>query len=63
MTAFRVSYYKILLSSDGHPFKCLERTVDVDAENPVAALSSIEDHYLNLEECDCVEVIRLSDGP
>ena len=59
VAAFRVFYYKTLQSSDGHPFKCLERTVDVDAHNPVAALTSIEDHYLDLEECDCVEVARL----
>jgi hypothetical protein len=63
MSAFRVNYYKMLLSSDGHPFKCLERTVDVSATNPVAALSTINDRCLDLEECDCVEVTRLPTGP
>lgn len=61
MRAFRVSYFKLLQSSDGHTSKCLERTVDIDAENPVAALTSIEDHGLSLEECDCVEIARLGD--
>jgi hypothetical protein len=42
----RAAGRKILQSSDGHPFKCLKRTVDVDAENPVGALALIEDHYL-----------------
>jgi hypothetical protein len=61
VTAFRASYYKMLQNSDGHTFKCLERTVDIDAQNPVAALASIENHGFSLEECDCVEVVRLGD--
>jgi hypothetical protein len=28
---YRVRFYKKLLSSDGHGFKCLQRTIDVDA--------------------------------
>jgi hypothetical protein len=30
MTRYRVSFYKHLLSSDGHPRKCLQRQIDVD---------------------------------
>jgi hypothetical protein len=30
MTRYRVSFYKTLLSSDGHPFKCLQCQIDVD---------------------------------
>jgi hypothetical protein len=59
MTTFRVSYYKILQSSDGHPFKCLQKTIDVDAANPIAALTSIEGHGLSLEDCHCLEVTSL----
>lgn len=61
MPAFRVNDHKILQSSDGHPLKWLERTVDVDAENPVAALTSIGDHCLDLEERSGFEVVRLLD--
>jgi hypothetical protein len=30
MTRYSVSFYKTLLSSDGHPFKCLQRQIDVN---------------------------------
>ena len=29
MSAYRVSVFKTLLSSDGHPFKCLQFAIDV----------------------------------
>ncbi len=29
MTGYRVCFYKELLSSDGHPFKCLQGSIDV----------------------------------
>jgi hypothetical protein len=29
MTHYRVSYYKNLLSSDGHQFKCLQKQFDL----------------------------------
>ncbi len=29
MSHYRVSYFKNLLSSDGHPFKCLQRCFDI----------------------------------
>jgi hypothetical protein len=28
MSTYHVSFFKNLLSSDGHPFKCLQRRVD-----------------------------------
>ncbi len=38
MPAYRVSFFKHLLSSDGHLFKCLQQRVDVpDAESPARA--------------------------
>lgn len=29
MRQYRVSFFKNILSSDGHPFKCLQRSIDV----------------------------------
>jgi hypothetical protein len=38
MTAYHVSFFKYLLSSDGHPFKCLQRRIDVnDAQSAAQA--------------------------
>lgn len=61
MTTFHVSYYKILQNPVGHNFKCLQRTIDVDAASPVAALTLIEQHGLSFADCDCLEVRRLAD--
>jgi hypothetical protein len=34
MSAYYVSFFKNLVSSDGHPFKCLQQRIDVsDAES------------------------------
>jgi hypothetical protein len=30
MSRYHVSFFKNLLSSDGHPFKCLQRRIDVN---------------------------------
>jgi hypothetical protein len=41
MSAYYVSFFKNLLSSDGHPFKCLQRRIDVtDAESAAQAAES-----------------------
>ena len=40
MKKFQVSFYKKLLSSDGHPFNCLQRSFDVvgkDGDRAIAA--------------------------
>jgi hypothetical protein len=29
MSCYRVSFFKTLLSSDGHPFKCLQQRIDI----------------------------------
>jgi len=29
MTCYRVSFYKHLLSSDGHPFRCLQQSIKI----------------------------------
>ena len=61
MNSYRVSFYKELLNSDGHSFKCLQRQVDVQSEAPSQAMVLAEglvDHErLN---ADCVEVMHLA---
>jgi hypothetical protein len=29
MSCYRVTFFKNLLSSDGHPFKCIQRAIDI----------------------------------
>jgi hypothetical protein len=61
MTRYRVSFYKDLLNSDGHSFKCLQRQVDVESEGPsqamVAAERLVDNERLN---ADCIEVMHLA---
>ena len=40
MPHYQVSLYKDLLSSDGHPFHCLQSIVEVDADAPDSAINS-----------------------
>ena len=38
MSHYRVRFFKTLLSSSGHPFKCLQQQIDVpEAEDAAAA--------------------------
>lgn len=61
MNHYRVSFYKDLLNSDGHSFKCLQRQVDVESDDPSQAVLLAErladNERLN---ADCVEVARLT---
>ena len=61
MNSYRVSFYKDLLNSDGHSFKCLQRQVDVESDGPSQALvlaeRLVDNERLN---ADCVEVMHLS---
>jgi hypothetical protein len=41
MPHYQVSLYKDLLSSDGHPFHCLQATIEVDAEAPDRAVGLV----------------------
>ena len=63
MTSYRVSFYKDLLNSDGHSFKCLQRQIDVRSDGPSQALvlaeRLIDNNRLN---ADCVEVMHLPGG-
>jgi hypothetical protein len=63
MNNYRVSFYKDILNSDGHSFKCLQRQVDVQSDGPSQALVQaerlVDNERLN---ADCVEVMHLADG-
>ena len=38
MSTYHVNFFKCVLNSDGHPFKCLQRRIDVsDAESAAQA--------------------------
>ena len=62
MNTYRVSFYKDLLNSDGHSFKCLQRQVEVQSGGPSQALvlaeRLVDNERLN---ADCVEVMLLAD--
>ena len=46
MTCYRVSFFRELLSSDGHPYKCLQQTIDVRrARNPDRAMLTAERRF------------------
>jgi hypothetical protein len=61
MNSYRVSFYKDLLNSDGHSFKCLQRQIDVESEGPSQALvlaeQMVDNERLN---ADCFEVMHLA---
>lgn len=60
MRNYRVSFYKDLLNSDGHCFKCLQREVDVESDGPSQAMVLAERLVDNARlNADCVEVMRL----
>jgi hypothetical protein len=63
MNSYRVSFYKDLLNSDGHSFKCLQRQVDVQSDGPSQALVQAEQLVDNERlNADCVEVMHLPAG-
>jgi hypothetical protein len=54
MSTYHVSFFKNLLSSDGHPFKCLQRRIDVDdAESAAQAAESASITFEALYGCHC----------
>ena len=60
MNNYRVSFYKDLLNSDGHRFKCLQKEIDVRSDDPSHALVLAEQLIDNaLLDADCVEVAHL----
>lgn len=60
MNSYRVSFYKHLLNSDGHGFKCLQRQIDVQSDGPSRALVLAEKQIDNDRlDADCVEVTHI----
>jgi hypothetical protein len=61
MNHYRISFYKTLLNSDGHSFKCLQRQVDVQSDSPSQAMMLaervVDNERLN---ADCIEVTHPS---
>jgi hypothetical protein len=49
MTNYRVSFFKDVLSSDGHPFKCLQQVFEIrDARSAHRAVQAAECQYQGL---------------
>lgn len=46
---YNVSFFKDVLSSDGHAFKCIQRVIPVGADSPAEAINAakrqFEHHY------------------
>ena len=61
MNGYRVSFYKDLLNSTGHSFKCLQRQIEVHSVGPSQALVLAE-RLVDIERlnADCVEVMHLA---
>ena len=50
MPAYRVKFFKNLVSSDGHPFKCLQRVVDVrNCKSPERAVQAAKHRFRRAE--------------
>lgn len=71
MAYHRVSFFKNLLSSDGHPFKVVQRVLEVrDCQNADAAIGVAQQRFAALERvpdwtlhADCTEVAMTADSP
>lgn len=62
MARYHVLFYKNLLSSDGHNFKCLERQIDVQSDSPSGALILAEQNLAPPLDADTIEVIHVTDS-
>lgn len=58
MSDYRVNFYKTLLSSQGHSFKCLQKEIEIQSDTPSGALALAQNRLGAGFEPDCVEVIR-----
>lgn len=52
MSCYRVTFFKNLLSSDGHPFKCVQRVIDI--RHARSADRAVEAAELRYERLHCV---------
>ena len=64
MSAYQVTFFKTLLSSDGHPFKCLQQRIGIsDAGSSAQAVEAASKEFEALYGCpwklhaDSIEVI------
>jgi len=64
MSTYQVTFFKTLLSSDGHPFKCLQQQIDIsDAESSAQAVEVASKTFEAFYGCpwklhaDSIEVI------
>lgn len=48
MTTYQISFFKTLLSSNGHPFRCLQGQVEVNAHTPEQAAQRAEQRFERL---------------
>ena len=49
MPTYRISFFKEVLSSDGHPFKCLQQAIEIGgARTANRAVQAAEREYQNL---------------
>ena len=52
MASYRVTFFKHLVSSDGHPFNCPQRTIDIrSAKNSDRAIKAAQLRYGRLAHC------------
>jgi len=42
---YSVSFFRDLLSSDGHAFKCVQRVITVDADSPDKAINAAKQQF------------------
>ncbi|MDE2229309.1 MAG: hypothetical protein KGL11_09750 [Alphaproteobacteria bacterium] len=42
---YNVSFFKDVLSSDGHAFKCVQRVIAVDADSPNEAINAAKQQF------------------
>ncbi len=71
MTRYLVRFYKNLLSSDGHPFKCLQTQIDVKDAKDAAQAGRLACHAFEADHkirdwqlhADTREVVALEHAP
>lgn len=63
MSEYRVNFYKTLLSSQGHNFKCLQREIDVRSDSPSGALRLAQIQVGSTLVPDCIEIVHTRHSP
>lgn len=58
MPDYHVNFYKTLLNSQGHSFKCLQQGIDVKSDSPSGALLLAQAKLGSTLDPDCIEVIH-----